>query len=249
MSQLNLNITKIQQQIRTAVERVGRDVDEITLVAVTKAHPVELHFEAYKAGLRHFGENRVHEFTTKIPAFADWFTTFGDYPVVWHFIGHIQSRQVGTVLASQPNLFHALDSVKLAQRIERIATREGYQPLTVLLQCNVSGEASKSGFPLYNWQNDENQLDEFVAQVKQIVALPHIIIAGLMTMAPYSDDPEEARPTFQSLAELQKHLQYLLPTVDWHHLSMGMTNDFEVAIEEGATIVRVGRALFGERTR
>ncbi|MDM8521339.1 YggS family pyridoxal phosphate-dependent enzyme [Anaerolineales bacterium HSG6] len=249
VSKLSLNIAKVQQRIKTAAERVGRNADEITLVAVTKTHPLELHLEAYNAGLRHFGENRVHEIETKIPAFADLIDGYEFDPAIWHFIGHIQSRQVATVLTSQPDILHALDSVKLAQRIERIMVREGHRhALSVLLQCNVSGEASKSGFPLYNWQEDETQLDTFVAQVEQILDLPHIMIAGLMTMAPYSDNPEDARPVFQSLVELQEHLQWLLSTVNWHDLSMGMTSDFEVAIEEGATIVRVGRALFGERT-
>jgi pyridoxal phosphate enzyme (YggS family) len=142
-------------------------------------------------------------------------------------------------------LIHSIDSVKLAERLARL--NEDKPPVAILLQCNVSGEASKSGFELSRWRTDGAQLAQFLKVVGQIAGLPHLTIQGLMTMAPLVEAPEKARPTFQSLAALRERLQVELPQISWRHLSMGMTDDFEVAVEEGATIVRVGRAIFGER--
>jgi hypothetical protein len=161
-------------------------------------------------------------------------------------IGHLQSRQVGQALG-QFKLIHSVDSLKLAQRINRLAERDGYPPVEVLLECNVSGEATKSGFGLNHWSTDKRQFTAFVDAVAQMAGLDKIIIRGLMTMAPLSADPEETRPVFRNLAALRETLRAELPQFKWEHLSMGMTDDFEVAIEEGATIIRVGRALFGER--
>ncbi|GAB4439431.1 MAG: YggS family pyridoxal phosphate-dependent enzyme [Anaerolineae bacterium] len=248
MSQIAANAAQVQARIAAAARRAGRSADEVTLVAVTKTHPLDVVVEAYQAGLRHFGENRAAEGGDKVAAFQHWLQSHSadaDSPH-WHFIGHIQSRQAGGVLAGGYNLIHSVDSLKLAQRFNRLAA-PNEPPLNVLLQCNVSGEASKSGFELQRWQRDANQLRQFLADASQIEALEKVNIVGLMTMAFIADSPEETRPTFQSLAALRAALRREAPHINWQHLSMGMTDDFEVAIEEGATIVRVGRAIFGER--
>ncbi len=250
MSNIAANIKAVYRQIEAAAQRAGRQAGDITLVAVTKTHPLKTVLEAYEAGLRHFGENRAKEGQDKVIGMADWLAgapekARDDLPT-WHMIGHVQSRQVGYVLG-QFKLIHSVDSLKLAQRINRLSERDGYPALEILLECNVSGEAAKAGFALDNWSTDQAQLDAFMEIIDQIGSLNKIIIRGLMTMAPLSNNPEDARPTFQNLAALRKTLQVEMPQFEWVHLSMGMTDDFEIAIEEGATIIRVGRALFGKR--
>lgn len=248
MSDLTANLASVQKRIAMAAARAGRKAADVTLVAVSKTHPLEMIIKAYQAGVRNFGENRSEELQSKAAAFTEWQQTQNVVePVQWHFIGHVQSRQVGSLLESQPTLIHSVDSIKLAGRIDRLAQREKYPKVNVLLQCNVSGEASKSGFPLYNWARELRQLTDFLHVVEQMAALEKVNIVGLMTMAPYSDEAETSRPFFQSLATLKAKLNESVPQLEWPHLSMGMTNDFEVGIEEGATIIRVGRAIFGER--
>ncbi len=250
MSHIAANIEAVYQRINMAVQRAGRQADEITLVAVTKTHPLETVMAAYRAGLRHFGENRVEEGRDKVIGLAEWLASAPENikgePPTWHMIGHLQSRQVKCALG-QFQLIHSVDSLKLAQRINRMAERDNYPPVEVLLQCNVSGEVTKSGFDLNHWSTNQARLSAFLETVEQMGSLNKIIIRGLMTMAPLSTNPEDARPTFHSLAGLRDTLQVQMPQFDWSHLSMGMTDDFEVALEEGATIIRVGRALFGER--
>jgi pyridoxal phosphate enzyme (YggS family) len=246
VSDLAAKIEAVYQRIERAAERASRPVDEITLVAVTKTQPLETVIEAYQAGLRHFGENRAIEGRDKAAGLAEWLAQTGGEPPTWHLIGHLQTRQADEALGTY-QLIHSVDSLKLAQRLNRLAERDNYPPVEILLQCNVSGEATKSGFDLADMGEYKLQFSNFVATVEQIAALPKIIIRGLMTMAPFSNNPEDARPTFQELRALRELLRIVLPQVDWTHLSMGMTDDFEVAIEEGATIVRVGRAIFGER--
>ncbi len=250
MTHLAANIEAIQARIATAAHRAGRNPDEVTLVAVTKTYPVETVIAAYRAGLSHFGENRVPEGQQKVTDLTAWLTNESEQveskSPTWHLIGHLQSRQVGLALGKF-KLIHSVDSLKLAQRINRLAEREGHPPQEILLQCNVSGEAAKSGFALYNWSTEKKRLATFLEAVSHIQLLNKVTIRGLMTMAPFFPDPEQARPTYQSLAALRQTLQAERPQVDWQHLSMGMTNSFEVAIEEGASLVRVGRALFGAR--
>ncbi len=250
MNSIATNTEAVYKRIHAAASRVGRKAEDITLVAVSKTYPVETVIEAYQAGLQHFGENRVPEGADKIGQLSQWLNnnTPNHTPVQWHFIGHIQSRQVKTLLAGPFNLLHSIDSVKLAQRIDRLANSNSYPPIEALLQCNVSGEKTKSGFALNNWPEDQQQLDDFYQAVTQIHPLNNIAIKGLMTMAPWSSNPANTRPIFKRLALLKNQLRIDLPQVNWQHLSMGMTDDFEIAIEEGATIVRVGRALFGQRT-
>lgn len=252
MNEIAANLDRIYQRIEAAAQRAGRRADEITLVAVTKTHPLDTVITAYRAGIRHFGENRAQEGYDKASGLAGW---LADEPEqssskspTWHMIGHLQRRQVGQVLGHF-GLIHSVDSLRLAERINRLAERDDMPAVEVLLECNVSGEESKEGFDLNNWSTDRAKLESFLETVVQIGALDRISLRGLMTMAPFYADPNDTRPTFQNLAALGQALQNELPQFDWSQLSMGMTNDFEVAIEEGATIVRIGRAIFGERTQ
>jgi pyridoxal phosphate enzyme (YggS family) len=160
-------------------------------------------------------------------------------------IGHVQSRKASQVVAYY-DYVHSVDRLKIARRLSRFADQSG-RTIPVLLECNVSGEASKYGFPLENWEQDGAVERAFFATVEEILALPGLEVRGLMTMPPYVDDPEEVRPLFVSLRMLRDALQGRFPSVDWRHLSMGMSNDFEVAVEEGATMVRIGRGIFGPR--
>ena len=246
MSHIAANVKIILGRIKAAADRAGRDPSTITLVAVTKTHPVETIIEGYRTGLRHFGENRIFE-KEKVSEMAQWLETQPETePPTWHFIGHLQRRQAGEVLETY-QLIHSVDSLKLAERLNRLAQRDNLPPVEVFLQGNVSGETAKSGFELSDWSSDKQQLQAFIETVSHIATLQNVVIRGLMTMAPIVDDPETVRPVFRSLAGLHKRLQQELPYIDWRHLSMGMTDDFEVAIEEGATMIRVGRAIFGER--
>jgi hypothetical protein len=234
MSDLQDNVRSVQERIATAAARAGRDPDEITLVAVSKTQDPETIHLAYELGLRHFGENRVGEAESKVGKLPD--------DIDWHMIGHIQSRKAKRVIPIF-KLIHSVDSVKLAQRLNRLAATEE-APLLALIEVNVSGEASKYGFSADRWNQDREQREQLLAAFKEIVELPHLQVQGLMTMAPIVPDPEEARPVFARLRTLRDDLAAALPQAEWQHLSMGMTDDFEVAIEEGATLVRIGRAIF-----
>ncbi len=235
------NIQDVRRQIETACARAGRKPEAVTLVAVSKTHPADAVLEAIAAGLQHFGENRVEESESKIPAVNAHVTQ----PVTWHMIGHIQSRKAKAI----PPLFqcvHSVDNLKLATKLA--AAVEQGKRLDVLLEVNVSGEAAKDGLQAANWQQDKAVRDNLWHEIEQILALPELNVRGLMTMAPIVEDMEQTRPIFASLAALQSalvdSLHYPMPD-----LSMGMTDDYPIAIEEGATLVRIGRAIFGERHR
>ena len=234
MNPLEANLQAVQARIAAAAGRAGRDPAEVTLVAVTKTQSPEIIQEAYDLGLRHFGENRVEEAQTKTGRLPDG--------VTWHMIGHIQSRKARKV-ASLFQFIHSVDSVKLARRLDRFSA-EQRSPLPILLECNVSGESSKYGIAAAGWDQDGDQRAALLAAVAEILSLPNLKTRGLMTMAPIVTDPEQARPVFAALRMLRDALADALPRADWAHLSMGMTDDFEVAIEEGATLIRVGRAIF-----
>lgn len=234
MKPLEANLRSVQERIAAAAGRAGRDADEVRLVAVTKTQPPDVIRAAYELGLRHFGENRVEEAADKIGLLPD--------DITWHMIGHIQSRKA-KYAAQTFQQVHSVDSVKLARRLDR-ARADCPDPLPVLLECNVSGEASKYGFAADRWKKDANQLKALLAAVEEIRALPKLQLRGLMTMAPIVADPEETRPVFIALCDLRDELAAIFSDTDWRHLSMGMTDDFEVAIEEGATLVRIGRAIF-----
>jgi pyridoxal phosphate enzyme (YggS family) len=234
MTSLQESLRSVRQRIDAAALRAGRDPGSVTLVAVTKTQPPEVIRAAYDLGLRHFGENRVEEAEAKI----------GHLPsdVNWHMIGHIQGRKARQVVPLF-RFIHSVDSVRLAVRLDRLCADRG-EPLPVLLECNVSGEESKYGFDAARWRSGEAERVALVAAVEEILALPHLAVRGLMTMAPIVADPEQARPIFLRLRQLRDDLATVFPRNDWSQLSMGMTDDFEVAIEEGATFVRVGRAIF-----
>ena len=236
------NLAQVQERIAEAALRTGRDPADVTLVAVTKTHPVETVVAAYQAGVRHFGENRVEEGIPKIPAVHAVIS--GPQPT-WHMVGHVQSRKARAVVA-RLDYVHSLDRPKVARRLSRFAQEAGLT-LPVLLECNVSGEETKFGFDLQDWKQDKAGQEAFFATVEQVLALPALSVQGLMTMAPFVADPETVRPVFVNLRALLDALRERFPACDWRHLSMGMTDDFEVAIEEGATMVRIGRAIFGAR--
>ena len=239
------NLASVQARIQTAARRAGRDPAEITLVVVTKTRPLEAVQAAYRAGVRHFGENRVEEGNLKIPAFSEWLAaTSGTSRLpTWHMIGHLQSRKADDALAHF-DVIHSVDSLKLAERLNRLAELDDHPPLPILLECNMSGEASKYGFELSQWQIDREARSIFFDTVQHISELPRLRLQGLMTMAPIVTEPEQTRPVFATLRVLRDVLITEFPAVEWQHLSMGMTDDFEVAIEEGATLVRIGRAIF-----
>jgi hypothetical protein len=237
-------LAQLQKRIATAASRCGRALDEVTLVAVTKTHPPDVIAEVIAAGVKHLGENRVQEAAEKIAALRN-----GQEQTTWHLIGHLQRNKARKALELF-DIIHSVDSLRLAEALDRIVAEQSaatQQRFPVLLQINVSGEASKEGFDLPGGIENNERLSLLLADIEQIIALPRLQIQGLMTIAPFGDDPEMARPVFRSLRLLRDTLAQRFPAADWHHLSMGMTDDFEVAIEEGATIVRVGRAIFGER--
>jgi hypothetical protein len=224
----------VQEHIAAAARRAGRDPSEIGLVAVTKAQPPDTVRAAYDLGLRAFGENRVLEAQAKA----------GELPadITWHMIGHIQSRQARHVVPLF-QVVHSVDSVKLARRLDALCAEQGRR-LPILLEFNVSGEANKYGLRADRWPGDTGQRREALAAVAEIAALQHLAVQGLMTMAPLVAEPEQARPYFARLRALRDELAAAFPAMSWSQLSMGMTDDFEVAVEEGATLVRIGRAIF-----
>jgi PLP dependent protein len=263
MTTITDRIAAVHERIALAARRSGRAPEHIRLVGVSKTHPPETIAEALAAGLAHFGENRVQEADDKITALASERAR-----ITWHLIGHLQSNKAKRA-AALFDLVHSVDSLKLAQALDRYAEEEekrrrgekekefsaspllpfsASSPLPVLLQVNVSGEASKEGFDLAGWEQRPAVLEQFAATVEQLLALPGLRVDGLMTIAPWGQAPEQARPTFRSARLLRDELSRRFPQTTWEQLSMGMTDDFEVAIEEGATIVRVGRALFGARS-
>ena len=223
---LTANLHSIQQRLRAACERAGRDPASVTLLAVTKTHPPETIQEATRLGLQVFGENKVQEARAKIPL----------CPVKarWHLIGHLQSNKCRDAVALF-EMIESVDSLALAQEINKRA-EQAAKTMPILLEVNVAGEASKFGY----------QPEQMLAELPQINALPRLEIHGLMAIPPYAPVPEKARPYFRRLRELKQQAEAVLGA-PLPHLSMGMSGDFEVAIEEGATIVRVGTALFGER--
>lgn len=225
------NLDDVRARIAAACRRAGRNPDEVTLVVVSKTQPMAAIQAALAHGQHDFGENRFEEVASKI-ALAHELRI--DDAIRWHFIGNIQSRKSAQAIGPFA-LIHAVDRLKIAERLSRDALQAGCV-LSVLLEVNVSGEESKHGF----------SADELRQALPQLAQLAGLRIQGLMTMAPLMDDPQQVRPTFRSLRLLRAELAATTPQVDWRHLSMGMTNDFEVAIEEGATIVRIGTAIFGD---
>lgn len=235
IEQIKMNYQIVQDRIRVAAYNVGRDPIDITLVAVTKGKSVTTIEKAIKAGMRIFGENYADEAQLKILALSE----FSD--IEWHMIGHVQSRKAKIVIEYFHHL-HSLDSIKLAKRLDRYAGRFN-KKFPVLLEFNLSGESSKFGFPAWR----EDLWMELCPYIEQILELPNIVIRGVMTIPPFSDDPEASRPYYQKLSRLRSFLQDKFTDAYWTELSMGMSSDFHIAIEEGATWIRIGQALLGPR--
>src|SRR5437899_10502382 len=223
------NLLRIQERIATAAARAGRRAEEITLIAVSKTHPASAIHEAYEAGVRQFGENRVQEWEGKRAGTDGLAAT-------WHLIGHLQSNKA----ARAAKLFHSIDSVDdfaIAQRLDRARAEAGITgKLRVLIEVRVAPEETKSGV----------EINELLALAERIAGLPQLQLAGLMCIPPFLEKAEQVRPYFRRLRELREELAGKLG-IELPVLSMGMSHDFEVAIEEGATEVRVGTALFGAR--
>lgn len=229
------NLHRVHDQIRQAAVGAGRNPAEIKLVAVSKTFPPELVVEAFRAGARDIGENRVEEARDKIPAVN---RELGATAPSWHLIGHLQRRKAREAVELFA-LIQSVDTLRLAETLDRHAGGMA-NPLPVLLQVNVAQDPDKFGFA-------PEPREALFGQVERIVALPHVAVRGLMTIGPLVPSPDGSRPFFRALRELRDDLAARFPQADWSELSMGMTDDFKIAIEEGATIVRIGRAIFGQR--
>jgi len=222
-------------RIAVAARSVNRNPDDVKLVVVTKTQPLDVVQAAVEAGARILGENYPEEGVMKIQSMA------GQIGVEWHMIGHVQSRKAN-LAAEYFDLVHSLDSLKLAERLDRFAG-EFERTLPVLLEFNVGGEQSKSGWNM----TDVTKLDALMPELETLLALPHLQVRGLMTMPPLGENPESARMYFQKLALLRNILAKRFPQADWSALSMGTSSDYETAIQEGATMVRIGTAIIGAR--
>ncbi|MBC7235755.1 MAG: YggS family pyridoxal phosphate-dependent enzyme [Chloroflexi bacterium] len=231
-----VNLAQVRERIGEACARSGRPPEAITLVAVTKTRPIGQILQAYECGLRDFGENRVEELEEKRPLLDN---AWSADPPRWHMIGHVQSRKAERAVAVS-DVVHSVDSLRLAARLERFAAQAG-RILPVLLELNVSGEASKYGFAAW----DAETLAAFETEIEPLATHEHLRVCGLMTMAPIVADMEQTRPIFRRLREIRDRLRERCSWSGWEELSMGMTDDYPVAIEEGATIIRIGRAIFG----
>jgi pyridoxal phosphate enzyme (YggS family) len=220
MSHIESNLNLVSERIKNACKHSHRSLEEVTLVAVTKKMDTPAIRTAFELGVRHFGENRVQEASPKIAELSD-----ERPPITWHMIGHLQTNKARQAVMLF-DIIESVDSVRLAVLINEHTDKK----MPVLLQVNLAGEGTKSGF----------NISHVYQAVEEISRLGNLEIKGLMTIAPLTDNPEEVRPVFRKLREMRDNLKL-------EHLSMGMTDDFEVAIEEGATMVRIGRAIFGER--
>lgn len=246
------NLEQIEKRIQAACDRSHRKREEVLLIAVSKTKPASMVREAMEAGIRDFGENKVQELCEKAeeierlsgePAETEGVSgrpaaqvRQADQPLNWHLIGHLQRNKVKYV-AGRACLIHSVDSLRLAEEIQKEAEKKGCH-VNILIEVNIGEEESKSGIAK----------EEAVELVKAVAGLSRVHIKGLMAIAPIAAEPEESRPYFQEMARLKEEIRLMeLPGVEMRELSMGMTGDFEVAIEEGATMVRVGTAIFGGR--
>lgn len=221
-------LQEVEARIEAACARAGRKREDVTLIAVSKTKPVEALREAYDLGIRVFGENKVQELTEKYDALP------GD--IRWHMIGHLQTNKVKYII-DKAELIHSVDSIRLAEAIEKEAAKRE-RTVRILAEVNVAEEESKFGI----------RMDEAIPFIEKIAGYPHIQVCGLMTIAPFVENPEENRPIFKNLHKLSVDIAHKnIDNVNVNILSMGMTNDYEVAIEEGATMVRVGTGIFGAR--
>ena len=229
MRSVKKKLTRVMDRIKQAAISSGRDPESVRLVAVSKTISAQTVQQAIEAGVNILGENYIQEARTK-------FNDLASYPVAWHFIGHLQTNKAKYAVRMF-DLIHSVDSFKLAVEINKRATKSG-KIQDILIQVNVAGESSKSGISLQNT----------ISLIKEISALKNLTIKGLMTMPPFFNEPEKVRPFFKDLRNLRDTIKReKIDHVDMEELSMGMTGDFETAIEEGATLVRIGTAIFGER--
>ena len=222
------NLREVQAKVEAACKRANRNVEDVTLIAVSKTKPISMLEEIYNEGIRDFGENKVQELTDKYENM--------EKDIRWHMIGHLQRNKVKYIV-DKVKLIHSVDSIRLAEAIEQEAAKKNVI-VDILIEVNVAEEESKFGL----------KVEEVIAMVEEISTFSHLRIKGLMTIAPFVEDPEENRSVFARLRKLSVDInEKNIDNVSVEILSMGMTNDYEVAIEEGATMVRVGTGIFGER--
>lgn len=226
---------RVLDQISETINVSGRDPGSVHLVVVTKSQPLEVVKMAIEAGATILGENYAEDAVVKIVALQE-------SAVEWHMIGHVQSRKADLV-AGHFSMIHSLDSVKLGRQLDRFSGEAG-RIMPALLEVNVSGEESKYGFPAW----EEHRWSDLGSSIEQLMVLPNLRLCGLMTMPPYFKNPEQTRPFFQCVRRLQDHLMKYYPQSGWTELSMGTSSDYLVAIEEGATYVRIGQAILGSRS-
>jgi PLP dependent protein len=229
------NIETVITQIGKAAQSVGRDEKQVKLVVVTKAQPLEVVKAVIEAGGKILGENYPEESVAKIDAFGR------PEGLAWHMIGHLQSRKANLIV-THFDLLQSLDSLHLAEKLERLCAEQG-KILPVMIEYNVGGEASKHGWPAW----DENHWDDLIPPLEAILALQHLSIRGVMTMPPWNEDPQKTRPYFVALRNLAEFLSHRFGNAHFQELSMGTSTDFAAAVEEGATLVRIGTAIVGPR--
>ena len=235
INQIKRNLTSVQKRIAQAAQRANRDPGQVKLVAVTKLMPVETIEAGIAAGLRCFGENYPEQAAEKIESIDT------EEEIEWHMIGHIQSRKTDTVCRLF-DMVHSLDRMKIARYLDRYAG-EASRIMPVLIEVNLSGEASK-----YGWEaSDESLWPKLVPDFREIASMENIKPQGFMSMPPLFEDPERTRPIYRRLKRLQQFCREKIPGIEWAELSIGTSFDFEIAVEEGATMVRIGTEIFGER--
>ena len=226
------NLYQVEENIRLACEKSNRSREEVTLIAVSKTKPIDMLVSARSTGICDFGENKVQELCDKF----EYFESLDTMPVNWHMIGHLQTNKV-KYLIGKTKLIHSVDSYKLACEIEKQAAKHDVV-VSILVEVNIANEESKFGL----------KKEDVIALVKDIAKLPHVQIKGLMTVAPFVEDPEDNRLYFREIKQLSVDIDNQnIDNVSMEILSMGMTGDYMVAIEEGSTMVRVGTGIFGER--
>lgn len=233
--QIAENLKQVKDRIEVAANSVGRSAEQVRLVVVTKGHPEQSVHDAIAAGAEILGENYVEEALPKIASVNE------ESDLEWHMIGHVQSRKARTV-CEHFNWVQSVDSIRLAKRMDRFAA-DLAKRVPILLECNVSGEESKYGWNVWN----KLECEEITEEISEVMELDNLDVRGLMTMPPFFSDAEQARPYFVRLRELRDYLAAMFPQKSWVELSMGMSADFEIAVQEGATIVRIGTAILGER--
>jgi pyridoxal phosphate enzyme (YggS family) len=232
---ISRNLERVRERIHHAAQSSGRSAEQVRLIVVTKGHPQNKVQQVVETGVKDIGENYVEESLLKMVSVGP------DVELTWHMIGHVQSRKAKLV-SQNFDWVQTVDSIKLAGRLNRFAG-QFERKIPVLLECNVSGEESKYGWISWN----ELEWLDFAEEISPILEMENLLVQGLMTMAPYYKDPLQAKPIFQRLRKLKDFLAKQFPAQEWAELSMGMSGDFEVAIQEGATMVRIGTAILGER--